>query len=57
MNKPVIPARENYTKDHYVVWHIYKERHWTENFFSKIKYFIEGFALDLTKLAPLSLAL
>ena len=38
-NKPVIPARENYTKNHNIDWHIYKERHLIENFFSKIKHF------------------
>ena len=43
-NKPVIPAKENYTKGHNIDWHIYKERHLIENFFSKIKHFRRVFS-------------
>ncbi|WP_035718566.1 IS5 family transposase, partial [Francisella sp. W12-1067] len=43
-NTVVIPARENYTKDHSVDWHIYKERHLIENFFSIIKHFRRVFS-------------
>nr|WP_232310109.1 MULTISPECIES: transposase [Francisella] len=43
-NTVVIPARENYTKDHNIDWHIYKERHLIENFFSKIKHFRRAFS-------------
>jgi transposase len=35
----VIPSKSNYKKDHSIDWHVYKERHLIENFFSKIKHF------------------
>lgn len=43
-NTAVIPAKENYTKGHSIDWHIYKDRHLIENFFSKIKHFRRVFS-------------
>ena len=43
-NEVVIPSKSNYTKDHSIDWHVYKERHLIENFFSKIKHFRRVFS-------------
>ena len=43
-NAAVILAKENYTKEHSIDWHVYKGRHLIENFFSKIKHFRSVFS-------------
>lgn len=43
-NEVVIPSKSNYTKAHSIDWHVYKERHLIENFFSKIKHFRRVFS-------------
>ncbi|WP_412779203.1 hypothetical protein [Francisella tularensis] len=51
-NTAIILVKENYTRDHRIDWHIYKDRHLIEKFSLKLS-ISEEFFLGLIKLALL----